>query len=164
MSSSRTSSSSSSSSHSHHSPLPLPFLIVILLFISIIPNNFISPVNADASSMLCLVNKERKSRNLPLLLLSSQLTTSAQNHAKDMYDNNYLSHTSRDGTSFDQRIRNAGYTGGALAENIAKGQSSEADVMKDWMNSPGHRANILGDYTDFGSGNSGDAWVQDFVS
>ena len=60
-----------------------------------------------------------------------------------MATNDYFSHTSQDGTSFATRITNAGYKWSGAAENIAKGQRTPADVMKAWMNSSGHRANIL---------------------
>jgi uncharacterized protein YkwD len=61
-----------------------------------------------------------------------------------MAANNYFSHVSLDGRTFDQRIRTAGY-GGAfpLGENIAAGQTSPASVVSGWMSSPGHCANIM---------------------
>jgi uncharacterized protein YkwD len=55
----------------------------------------------------------------------------------------YFSHTSKDGRSFADRIRAAGYRGGSIGENIAAGQATASAVMKSWMASAGHRANIL---------------------
>jgi uncharacterized protein YkwD len=78
--------------------------------------------------------------------------------------NRYFSHTSLDGRTFDERIRDAGYTRPA-AENIAKGQRSADDVMRAWMNSKGHRANILNcSYAAIGVGldTRGWYWTQDF--
>jgi uncharacterized protein YkwD len=80
----------------------------------------------------------------------------------------YFSHTSPDGRTFGQRIRAAGWAGGALAENIAAGQSDAVAVMKDWMGSAGHRANILNcTYRNIGvgyatGGRYGTYWTQAF--
>jgi uncharacterized protein YkwD len=61
-----------------------------------------------------------------------------------MAANNYFSHTSLDGRTFDQRIRNAGYAGSSpLGENIAGGQSSPSAVVSGWMGSEGHCRNIM---------------------
>jgi uncharacterized protein YkwD len=81
---------------------------------------------------------------VPALTMNSSLRTAARLHSQDMAANNYFSHTSLDGTTFDQRIRNAGYTGSfPLAENIAAGPSTAQGVVDGWMASPGHCANIM---------------------
>ncbi len=101
---------------------------------------------AIRSATLCLVNAERTSRGLAPLGDNAQLGSAAQGHADDMVARGYFSHTSADGRSFDQRIRNAGYPGGTLAENIAWGGGSLGTprrIVSGWMNSGGHRANIL---------------------
>ncbi len=67
----------------------------------------------------------------------------ARDHSVDMATNNYFSHTSLDGRTFGQRMRDAGYTGQPLAENIAVGQSSPEAVMSSWMSSPDHCSNIM---------------------
>ena len=78
------------------------------------------------------------------LAMNSKLRTAARGHSQDMAANNYFSHTSLDGRTFDQRIRNAGYTGsGPLGENIAAGQTSPSSVVSGWMGSPGHCRNIM---------------------
>ena len=71
-----------------------------------------------------------------------------------MGDNNYFSHTSQDGTQFSQRITAAGYKYVAAAENIAKayGVPDAEKVYDMWKNSPGHYANIIGNYLDAGLG------------
>jgi uncharacterized protein YkwD len=85
-----------------------------------------------------------------------------------MAKNNYFSHTSLDGTQFADRISRAGYQWRGAGENIAKGQRTPADVMNAWMNSSGHRANILNcGFRDLGVGLAYDAkktplWTQDF--
>jgi uncharacterized protein YkwD len=77
------------------------------------------------------------------LVMNSSLRNAARGHSQDMAVNNYFSHTSLDGRTFDQRIHNAGYFGSPLGENIAAGQSSPTSVMNSWMNSPGHCSNIM---------------------
>jgi uncharacterized protein YkwD len=78
------------------------------------------------------------------LAMNTKLRSAARAHSQDMAANNYFSHTSLDGRTFDQRIRDAGYTGsGPLGENIAGGQSSPQSVVSDWMGSPGHCRNIM---------------------
>ena len=101
---------------------------------------------AIRSATLCLVNAERTSRGLVALVNNAQLAGAAQGHADDMAAGGYFSHTSADGRTFDQRIRSSGYGGGTLAENIAWGGGSLGTprrIVGSWMNSGGHRANIL---------------------
>ncbi|MGE5836219.1 MAG: CAP domain-containing protein [Acidobacteriota bacterium] len=81
---------------------------------------------------------------VPALAMNSSLRTAARLHSQDMAANNYFSHTSLDGTTFDQRIRNAGYAGSfPWGENIAAGPSTAEAVVDGWMASPGHCANIM---------------------
>jgi uncharacterized protein YkwD len=81
---------------------------------------------------------------VPALTMNSSLRTAARLHSQDMAANNYFSHTSLDGRTFDQRIRNAGYTGAfPWGENIAAGPSTAQAVVDSWMASPGHCANIM---------------------
>ena len=134
---------------------------------------FAATLSAQAdleSQVIELVNIERVANNLPPLLYNEALTNAARLHSQDMGDNNYFSHTSQDGTAFNQRIVNAGYDYNNCGENIAAGYPTPEDVVNGWMNSPGHRANILSpEYCDIGVGYaavSGSAyfhyWTQDF--
>ena len=129
------------------------------------------PVTASggvAAQVLTLVNAERAKAGCGALATSSALQAAAQGHSADMAANDYFSHTSQDGRSFSDRIRAAGYTGGAIAENIAAGQATASAVMTSWMNSSGHRANILNcayRYLGVGyakGGTYGTYWTQDF--
>ena len=122
-------------------------------------------------AVLELVNDERALVGLPPLDMDVRLSEAAQLHSDDMGVNGYFSHTSQDGTTFDQRIVAAGYTPWyALGENIAAGQNTPEWVMDAWMNSPGHRANILNpDFDHIGIGYVyvpgspwGHYWTQDF--
>ncbi len=94
---------------------------------------------------------------------NAALTRAAQAHAEDMRARNYFSHRARNGPNgetFGQRAAGAGCTILSGAENIAFGQTSEAEVFTGWQNSSGHRRNMLGrDYTFFGLGRAGDIWV-----
>ena len=93
-----------------------------------------------------LVNVERSSSHLPPIKDEAHLVSAALRHSTDMANNmvDYISHTGTDGSTYDQRIGDAGYTGWtAIAENIAAGYSTPSAVIAGWMASSGHRANIL---------------------
>ena len=102
------------------------------------------------SSTICLVNAERTERGLRPLRLNHRLAVAARGHARDMVRRDYFSHDSFSGASFVDRIRHNGYLRGRRAwvvgENLAWGagnRSTPASIVRAWMNSPGHRANIL---------------------
>lgn len=91
-----------------------------------------------------LINIERTNNNCGTVRTDERLRTSARAHSTDMAQNNYFSHTGKDGSNFVVRAERAGYPKGAAAgENIAYGYSTAAAVVKGWMNSDGHRRNIL---------------------
>ncbi len=98
--------------------------------------------------------------------MESHLQAAAQTHAKDMKNNDYFEHNTLDGQTPTDQIRSAGYplTGSwHTGQNIAMGQTTVEQVMNDWMNSPGHRANILSkNYREIGIGFYQNEWVQDF--
>jgi uncharacterized protein YkwD len=107
------------------------------------------------TDFLVLVNAERASLGKNSLTADSALGNAAYLHSKDMGDKNYFSHTSLDGRTFDQRIAAAGYTNYySLGENIAYayGLPSAAQVFAMWRNSPGHYANMIGNFKDAGLG------------
>jgi uncharacterized protein YkwD len=97
----------------------------------------------EAAEVLRLVNVERAAANCAPVTADSRLDAAAQGHSADMAERGYFSHTTPDGVDFATRITRAGYTWSGAGENIAKGQRTPADVMTAWMNSSGHRANIL---------------------
>lgn len=101
-------------------------------------------------STLCALNRERAHSGLPRLKLNEQLSRAARRHARDMAKRNYFSHDTLGGGTFVDRIRAEGYLKGVhswvVGENLAwgsRGYSRPRVIMKLWMNSPGHRANIL---------------------
>ncbi|YCK36102.1 CAP domain-containing protein [Actinomadura sp. ATCC 39365] len=126
---------------------------------------------AEENEVLRLVNAERAKGGCRPLKHDAQLRAAAYGHSADMAAKGYFDHTSKDGRSFMDRIRAAGFTGGtAFAENIAKGQATPAAVMNSWMNSSGHRANIMNcRYTVIGVGAARNGqgpihWTQDFAA
>ena len=125
-------------------------------------------LQAMRQGVLELVNAARAENGKSPLTLNDALCGVAQLRAEETVKS--FSHTRPNGTSCFTAIREAGISGGAMGENIAAGQSSPASVMNSWMNSEGHRANILsGDFTSIGIGyvNSGSGyghyWVQMFL-
>ncbi len=95
--------------------------------------------------LLTLVNRERTSRGLGALQLSQNLDQAADKHSTRMATGDFFSHRDpQTGTSAGDRIEAAGYTGWSTwGENIAAGQTTPEAVFNEWMESPGHRANIL---------------------
>lgn len=123
-----------------------------------------SPDASAQDRVVTLTNAARQDAGCGPLKIDARLTAAAQAHASDMASRDYFEHTSQNGTTFDQRIRNAGYPSPG-AENIAKGADTADEVVELWMNSPGHRANILNcDLAAIGVGldRNGFYWVQDF--
>jgi len=100
------------------------------------------PPPTQGQQVFTLVNQARAQAGCKPLINDPRLATAAQQHSDDMANRNYFSHTTPEGVTFDKRETNAGYPSPG-GENIAQGQTSAQQVMTDWMNSPGHRANIL---------------------
>ncbi|GIJ60573.1 CAP domain-containing protein [Virgisporangium aurantiacum] len=119
------------------------------------------------AEVLRLVNSERSKAGCGALTNDSRLASAAQKHSADMASNSYFSHTSQNGDEMADRIDASGYKWRSIGENIAKGQSTPAAVMQAWMNSSGHRANILNcGFRNIGIGLAYDGrspvWTQDF--
>lgn len=114
-----------------------------------------------------LVNQERAKAGLPALKYDWELARVAEHKSQDMRDKNYFSHTSPTyGSPFDM-MKSYGITYKTAGENIAQGQTSATQVMNAWMNSSGHRANILNSsFTHIGVGyvSDGNYWTQMFIS
>jgi uncharacterized protein YkwD len=119
------------------------------------------------AAVLSLVNSERAKAGCKAVTNDSRLATAARKHSADMVARDYFSHTTPDGVDFATRIENEGYRWSNAGENIASGQRNATEVMKAWMNSPGHRANILNcNFKNLGVGMVLDGnrpmWTQDF--
>lgn len=99
-----------------------------------------------------LVNSVRNQRGLNSLRYSEQATLSSRKHSEDMRDNNFFDHINKkDETPFD-RMKREGIIYTSAGENIAAGQINAIYVHEAWMNSEGHRKNILGNYNNIGVG------------
>jgi hypothetical protein len=90
-----------------------------------------------------LINAERTKKGLPPLAIDIRLQEAAVSHSEDMANNDFFSHTGSDGSSLIDRLERAGYPWHRAGENIAAGLSNPASAVAGWMDSPGHRANIL---------------------
>jgi len=108
------------------------------------PIRHVASVDAWMVEMLNRVNQERTERGLTALCLNEKLNKAAENHNNDMFNKGIFSHTGSDGSNPADRIEKAGYNWGSYGENVAQGQTSVDKVMNAWMNSSGHKANILG--------------------
>lgn len=113
-----------------------------------------------------LTNQERTQRGLQPLKINTTLSKMARDKSQDMANNNYFSHQSPTyGSPFDM-MKQYGISYSTAGENIAEGQQTPQEVVNAWMNSPGHRANILNpDFTEIGVGYvaQGNIWTQDFI-
>ncbi|MFD3548306.1 sigma-70 family RNA polymerase sigma factor [Streptomyces sp. NPDC058655] len=120
-----------------------------------------------AGQVVALVNKERASAGCGPLKEDAQLRAAAQGHSVDMAKRDFFSHTSPDGADPGKRTTASGYRWSTYGENIARGQQTAQSVMESWMNSSGHRANILNcAFKDIGvgihQGAGGPWWTQNF--
>ena len=125
-----------------------------------------SELSAYEQEVVTLVNQERAKVGLPALKVDNQLAKTARLKSQDMHDKKYFDHTSPTyGSPFDM-MKQFGITYKTAGENIAYGQKTPAEVMNAWMNSPGHKANILSkDFTHIGVGyvQDGSYWTQQFI-
>ena len=113
------------------------------------------------STMLAAINQSRASARscgatryaaTTTLTWDSRLAEAAQAHSADMANNDFFSHTGSNGLSVAERAEQAGFVWRAIAENIATGQQSVSEVHSDWLQSPGHCSNIMGEqYTQVGA-------------
>lgn len=123
-------------------------------------------VTSFEKEVVRLVNVERAKHGLSALAYDWQLSRVARIKSQDMKDNNYFSHTSPVYGSPFQMMKNFGITYRTAGENIARGQATPAAVVNAWMNSSGHRANILNSsFTHIGVGyvSDGKYWTQMFI-
>ena len=119
------------------------------------------------SEVIRLVNAERAKYGLSELKEDWQLSRVARYKSEDMRENKYFSHTSPTYGSPFEMIKNFGIPYKSAGENIAKGQKTPAAVVNAWMNSSGHRKNILStSFTHIGVGyaENGNYWTQMFIS
>jgi uncharacterized YkwD family protein len=126
-------------------------------------------ISSEENKVLELVNRERGKKGLQMLKGNSELTRVARKKCQDMINKNYFAHQSPTYGSPFQMMEAEGIRFSAAGENIAKGQRTAEEVMSAWMNSPGHRSNIMSPvYTELGVGMAKDKngniyWTQLFI-
>ncbi len=123
-------------------------------------------LSAFEQQVVDLTNKEREKAGLKALKADTELSKVARAKSKDMADNGYFDHNSPTyGSPFDM-MKSFGISYKTAGENIAQGQKTPEEVVEAWMNSQGHRENILNpDYTNIGVGyvENGNYWTQQFI-
>ena len=140
-----------------------PYLpIAAIVTLGVIANGFIGTLHrrvlsyatsVSSQGLLDGTNQERAAGGLPALRINAQLSQAAQAKAADMAAKDYWAHNSPTGETPWTFITNAGYTYTTAGENLAYGFTNSSDTITGWMNSPGHRANILNmTYTEVGFG------------
>lgn len=116
------------------------------------PTTTTSQIPKAETDVLALTNNHRRAAGCAPLRWNDKLGVSSRKHSADMAARDYFDHTSLDGRSPFDRMKAEGYAR-AGGENIAAGQATAEAVMKSWMNSPGHKANILNcEFKDLGVG------------
>ena len=110
--------------------------------------------------MIDRVNALRAQNGMGPVAPNPALESAALAHARDMSRRGYFDHRSPDGRGVGERVRGAGYQWCGVAENIALGQTSIPEAFDSWRTSPGHRANMLGGYSEIGIARApGNNWV-----
>ncbi|WP_406621797.1 CAP domain-containing protein [Bacillus atrophaeus] len=126
----------------------------------------VSSVSAYEKKVVELTNAERQKQGLKPLQIDEKLSKSAHAKSQDMKDKNYFDHQSPTyGSPFDM-MKSFGISYKTAGENIAQGQKTPEEVVKAWMNSQGHRENIMNpSFTHIGVGyvESGNYWTQQFI-
>lgn len=130
------------------------------------------PTSVNKSVLLQLVNEVRKKGckcgdtyygPAPAVKWNDQLAAAATSHSENMYKNKFFAHVAPDGSNGGVRIKRVGYTWMAFGENIAVGYRTEKEVVKGWIESPGHCKNIMSKlYKEMGVGRYGNYWTQEF--
>ena len=130
-------------------------LFLASVVVQLIPLLQVSAQTSVENDFIAILNAERIKLGKNPLTINSYLSTAAYLHSQDMAEKGYFSHTSSDGTTFVQRVINAGYTNYySLGENLAYhyGAADAARVYDMWKNSAGHYANMIGDFNEAGLG------------
>jgi uncharacterized protein YkwD len=113
--------------------------ILVALSLALVP-----PVTAGpAESVLSSINAARAKAGCGPLRANPKLMAAARSHAKAMAEQNFFGHAGKDGSRMSSRIQRQGYSFRTAAENIAAGQKSAGEVVRSWLQSSGHRRNIL---------------------
>ena len=128
----------------------------------------------NSEKMLTLINQQRQKgcncgntyyKAVPPLKWNATLEKVAKAHSDDMRRRNTMTHYGKDAKDPGDRLSKAGYKWSTWAENVAMGQQNEEEVMKSWLESPLHCANIMNaQVTEVGVARSGKYWTQLFAA
>jgi uncharacterized protein YkwD len=127
----------------HRPAARLPVLAALVLASFALPAPVAHAATDQTDAVVARVNEERESAGCSPVRVSRELTSAARGHSQDQADHEEMSHTGSDGSSAGERITRAGYAWSRMGENVAMGTTSSARVMEMWMESSGHRKNIL---------------------
>lgn len=119
--------------------LSWPSALVLALMLALAPPASAGP----ADSVLAAINAARAKAGCAPLRSNPKLMAAARTHARAMAEQNFFGHAGKDGSRMSARIKRQGYSFRTAAENIAAGQKSAGEVVRSWLNSSGHRRNIL---------------------
>ena len=114
------------------------------------------PVDPIAAALLEAHNRVRENDGKTPLKLSEKLTQAAAAHAKDMAEHHTGGHVGSDKSTVADRVKRTGYAYVVVGENVADGQKTVLEVMTGWLESPGHRENIMADFTEMGGARAKD--------
>jgi uncharacterized protein YkwD len=106
--------------------------------------------DVSRGALLDAMNEQRARRGLPPLQRNGRLDAAAADRIRDMFQLGYFDHVAPDGREPFVWVRQHGYRYRTVGENLAMGQRAAREVVEQWMASPGHRANILGNFADTG--------------
>jgi uncharacterized protein YkwD len=121
-------------------------------------------LSQDQQQVTIIVNQQRASYQENSVQMDPTLNAVAQAYAYDMFTRSYFDHVSPEGTTMGARLRAGNAPYGWAGENISSGRKDPMDVMTGWMNSAGHRKNILNThFTKMGVGHYGNIWVEEFT-
>ncbi|MEH0840928.1 CAP domain-containing protein [Micromonospora sp. CPCC 205711] len=131
-------------------------------------NTLSAGASSQVQQVVDLVNAERARAGCGAVQVDDKLMLAAQRHSQDQADHQDMTHTGSDGSDAGERLDRVGYSWRTYGENVAWNQQTPAAVMEAWMNSSGHRANILNcAFTEIGVGvatSNGPYWTQDFAA
>jgi uncharacterized protein YkwD len=100
-------------------------------------------VRPSIAAAITRINRYRRQHRRGRVTLHARLNRAAQRHARAMANRDFFSHDGPNGSTVGQRVTQTGYIWGLVAENIAAGQQNPKEAIRTWMDSPGHRHNIL---------------------
>jgi uncharacterized protein YkwD len=106
--------------------------------------------DVSRGALLQAMNEQRARRGLPRLHRNVRLDAAAADRIRDMFEYGYFDHVAPDGMEPFVWVRDRGYRYLRVGENLATGQRAAREVVEQWMGSPGHRANVLGNFEDAG--------------